>query len=94
MVERVLISIATESDSGFECLQAELARIDLLIHREIACRQRAGQDPSDAFRGLTWWTSIPSNPAATGVLVHGGPASHSREGFRVRPWWIWDRRTP
>jgi len=42
--------------------------------------------------GLAWWTSLPSNPATTGVLVHGGPASHRRRSFRVRPWWIWERR--
>ncbi len=52
MGERVLMSIAAQSDSDFEYLQAELTRIELLIHREIACRQRNGQDPGDAFRGL------------------------------------------
>lgn len=66
-----------------------------LVDRQIPVEVKSGMTvASDAFGGLAWWTSIPSNPAATGVLVHGGPASHSREGFRVRPWWIWDRRTP
>jgi uncharacterized protein len=72
--------------------------IDVIVDlgdRQIPVEVKSGMTvASDAFGGLAWWTSIPSNPAATGVLVHGGPASHSREGFRVRPWWIWDRRTP
>lgn len=33
-------------------LQAELSRIDLLIQRQIRRWQLAGQDPTDAFRGL------------------------------------------
>ena len=42
----------SEGDLSFEHLQAELARIDLLIRREIRRCQLAGQDPSDSFRGL------------------------------------------
>ena len=33
-------------------LQAELARIDVLIQREVRRWQLAGQDPNDTFRGL------------------------------------------
>jgi len=33
-------------------LQAELARLDILLRRQIARWQQAGQDPADAFRGL------------------------------------------
>ncbi|HRV96717.1 MAG TPA: hypothetical protein P5526_31475, partial [Anaerolineae bacterium] len=37
---------------NFHHLQAELAHIDLLIRRQIRLWQLAGQDPTDAFRGL------------------------------------------
>jgi SpoVK/Ycf46/Vps4 family AAA+-type ATPase len=42
---------------GFEILQrehleAELARIDLLLRREVDRWRKAGQDPADSFRGL------------------------------------------
>ena len=37
---------------GFLHLQAELARIDVLLQRLAARWQAAGQDPGDAFRGL------------------------------------------
>ena len=33
-------------------LKAELARIDILIRREVRRWQMAGQNPDDAFRGL------------------------------------------
>ncbi|MHB1295089.1 MAG: ATP-binding protein [Anaerolineae bacterium] len=39
-------------DLDLEHLQAELARLDLSLAREVRRWQRAGQDPSDAFRGL------------------------------------------
>ena len=39
-------------DLNFAHVQAELARIDVLIRREVRRWQRAGQDPTDAFRGL------------------------------------------
>lgn len=39
-------------DLSFAHLQAELARIDVLIRREVLRWQLAGQDPTDAFRGL------------------------------------------
>jgi hypothetical protein len=39
-------------DLNFLHLQAELARIDLLIQRQALRWQTAGQDPQDAFRGL------------------------------------------
>lgn len=37
---------------SFLHLQAEFARLDLLIHRQLIRWQLAGQDPNDAFRGL------------------------------------------
>ena len=40
-------------DLNFEHLQAELARIDLLVRREVLRWQIAGQNPADAFRGLS-----------------------------------------
>src|SRR5512135_1421196 len=40
-------------DPSLAHLQAELARIDLAIHKAIRRWQIAGQDPADAFRGLT-----------------------------------------
>jgi len=39
-------------DGSLQHLFAELARIDLRIRRQVELWQRAGQDPSDAFRGL------------------------------------------
>ena len=41
-----------KNDLSVEHLQAELARIDVLIQREVWRWQLAGQDPTDAFRGL------------------------------------------
>ncbi|MEW5960307.1 MAG: hypothetical protein AB1801_21485, partial [Chloroflexota bacterium] len=41
-----------ETDLSLSQLQAELARIDLLIHRQVKLWQLAGQDPADTFRGL------------------------------------------
>ncbi len=41
-----------EPDLSFQHLQAELARIDSYIQREVLRWQLAGQDPLDAFRGL------------------------------------------
>ncbi|MCB0208687.1 MAG: ATP-binding protein [Anaerolineae bacterium] len=42
----------SESNLDFDYLQAELARIDLMIRRQIHLWQLAGQDPNDSFRGL------------------------------------------
>ena len=39
-------------DLSLRHLEAELARIDVLIRREVRRWQLAGQDPGDAFRGL------------------------------------------
>ena len=39
-------------DPSLKHLQAELARIDLLIQRQVRCWRLAGQDPADTFRGL------------------------------------------
>src|SRR5262245_58378959 len=41
-----------QTDLSLQHLQAELARIDLLVQREVRRWQLAGQDPSDQFRGL------------------------------------------
>ena len=39
-------------DLSFLHLQAELARLDILIQRQVIRWQLSGQDPNDAFRGL------------------------------------------
>ncbi len=43
---------ATGVDLNLRHLQAELARIDTLLRREVRRWQLAGQDPSESFRGL------------------------------------------
>ena len=40
------------ADQSLRHLEAELARIDARIRRAVHCWQLAGQDPTDAFRGL------------------------------------------
>jgi ATP-dependent 26S proteasome regulatory subunit len=52
MLERVEVEATTKPEPSFQHLQAELARIDILIRREVWRWQLAGQDPDDAFRGL------------------------------------------
>ena len=42
----------SKKDLNFLHLQAELARIDILIQRQVFHWRMAGQDPQDAFRGL------------------------------------------
>ncbi len=44
--------MAAVDDLSLAHLQAELARVDVRIQREVLRWQRAGQDPHDAFRGL------------------------------------------
>src|SRR5690349_3650307 len=44
--------MASNVDLNVAILQAELARIDARIQREVARWAQAGQDPHDAFRGL------------------------------------------
>ncbi|MBN1659120.1 MAG: ATP-binding protein, partial [Anaerolineae bacterium] len=44
--------MVTDTDVSLHYFQAELSRIDILIGREVARWQRAGQDPHDGFRGL------------------------------------------
>jgi hypothetical protein len=44
--------MAAADDLSLAHLQAELARIDARIRREVQRWQQAGQDPHDAFRGL------------------------------------------
>src|SRR6185436_11996269 len=46
------ISMAETDNLSLAHLQAELARIDVLIQREVRRWQLAGQDPNDTFRGL------------------------------------------
>ncbi|NOZ06905.1 MAG: ATP-binding protein [Chloroflexi bacterium] len=46
------VEAATKRDLSLSHLQAELARIDVLLRREIRRWQMAGQDQNDAFRGL------------------------------------------
>jgi hypothetical protein len=68
--------------------------VDVVIDlgdRQIPLEIKSGMTVAeDALNGLDWWTSIPSNPATSGVLIHGGVSCYSRRGFRVRPWWIWN----
>jgi ATP-dependent 26S proteasome regulatory subunit len=60
----------TNASLGLEHLEAELARIDALIGREVRRWQRAGQDPTDALRGLyisdTEANTLAKQPLATG----------------------------
>ncbi len=44
--------MSTESDLSLQYLQVELARIELLVRRDVLRWQLAGQDPDDEFRGL------------------------------------------
>jgi len=46
------MDIPREPDLSLRHLEAEVARIDVLIRREVRRWQLAGQDPGDAFRGL------------------------------------------
>jgi ATP-dependent 26S proteasome regulatory subunit len=43
----------SQNDLNLDYLQNELARIDLLIRRQVLQWQHAGQNPADAFRGLS-----------------------------------------
>jgi len=43
--------MSAKTDLSLEHLQAELIRVDLLMHREVRRWQLAGQDPTDSFRG-------------------------------------------
>ncbi len=56
--------ISTEFEFSFAHLQAELSRIDILIQRQVRHWQQAGQDPTDAFRGL-----YTSDAEAEGLLA-------------------------
>jgi ATP-dependent 26S proteasome regulatory subunit len=52
MTSRILSPSAAEAETHLGHLQAELARIDILIRRTVRRWQRAGQDLADGFRGL------------------------------------------
>jgi hypothetical protein len=41
-----------KQDMSLRHLQAELARLDILLQREVRRWQVSGQDPADPFRGL------------------------------------------
>ncbi len=45
------VGTSVKTDLNFKHLQAELTRIDVLIHREVRRWQLAGQDFTDSFRG-------------------------------------------
>ena len=66
--------------------------IDVLIDagdRLIPVEVKSGRTvPPDAVSALKWWTSIPSNPNRSGVLVHGGTEHFDLDGFRVLPWFL------
>ncbi|MCQ3975929.1 MAG: hypothetical protein DPW09_21045 [Anaerolineae bacterium] len=49
MIEKAMF---VDVDLSFNHLKAELARIDVLIRREVRRWQLAGQDPNDVYRGL------------------------------------------
>ena len=51
MSEGEAVQPSADADLSVQHLHAELARIDILIHREVRRWQLAGQDPTDAFRG-------------------------------------------
>ena len=51
LVETIVDGTA-DPDLSLRHLRAELARLDARLRREVARWQRAGQDPTDAFRGL------------------------------------------
>ncbi len=52
MAEHAAVESTAAPDPSLQHLQAELARIDVLIRREVWRWQLAGQDPHDGFRGL------------------------------------------
>ena len=66
--------------------------IDILIDRGgrlIPVEAKSGETvPTDAVRGLAWWTALPANPARGGLLVHGGSRRFRFKGFDVLPWYI------
>ena len=66
--------------------------IDILIDhggRLIPVEAKSGETvPTDAVRGLAWWTALPANPAQGGLLVHGGSRRFRFKGFDVLPWYI------
>jgi hypothetical protein len=51
-MENPVVFTPVETDLNLRHLQAELARIDLLIRRAVRRWRLAGQDPADTFRGL------------------------------------------
>jgi hypothetical protein len=46
------MSLSANEDHNLRHLQAQMARIDVLVRRQVLLWQRAGQDPAEAFRGL------------------------------------------
>ena len=66
--------------------------IDILIdvgERLVPVEVKSGQTVApDAFRHLTWWTSLPANPNHGGVLVHGGTERYAYKEFHLLPWFL------
>lgn len=66
--------------------------IDLLIDfgdRLLPLEVKSGETvATDAVNNLDWWTSIPANPASSGLLVHGGNRRFQFKGFEVLPWFL------
>jgi hypothetical protein len=46
------MSLSANDDHNLRHLQAQMARIDVLVRRQVMLWQRAGQNPAEAFRGL------------------------------------------
>ena len=66
--------------------------IDAIVdlgERLIPVEVKAGETvPADAVRNLAWWTNLPENPNAGGLLVHGGNERFRLHGFDVLPWFL------
>ena len=66
--------------------------IDILVDagdRLIPVEVKSGQTfASDTLSSIAWWTALPGNPNAGGVLVHGGEEGYVCKGVQVRPWFL------
>jgi hypothetical protein len=84
---------SVEVDLSLRHLQAELARVDVRLRREVQRWRQAGQDPADAFRGLyvsdTQAEALLTRPLGTnwghsGVLGAGEAEAFAEEERRAR----------
>ncbi len=70
---------------NFRYLQSELARIDLLIRRQVFRWQIAGQDPNDSFRGLyvsdSEATALLNRSLASNWAEFAGPQPEGEKEF-------------